>query len=121
MTLDVTKFSTLFPSVNAGVKTYLDLMFPVTNTGTDVVFNLPNGSRAKVLCGTTSVPATTTTVVVNYSTQLVDQNGVQSSALVVDGRAGAIAAHTDPNTFIPVTTYTVQTWKVEGGVWTFIA
>jgi len=121
MTLDVTEFSTLFPSVNAGVKTYLDLMFPVTNTGTDVVFNLPNGSRAKVLCGTTSVPATTTTVVVNYSTQLVDQNGVQSSALVVDGRAGAIAAHTDPNTFIPVTTYTVQTWKVEGSVWTFIA
>ena len=120
MTIDVTRFSTLFPSVNAGVKNYLDLMFPVINTGTDMVFNLPNGSRAKVLCGTTSVPATTTTVVINYSTQLVDQGGVQNSALVVDGRAGAVAAYTDPNTFIPVTTYVVQTWKVESGVWTFI-
>ena len=37
-------------------------MFPIYNTATDVLLNLPALARAKVLCGVTSATITTATV-----------------------------------------------------------
>ena len=91
-------------------------MFPITNTGTDVVFNLPIGSRAKVLASTTTIPISTTTVTVNYATDAVDQNGVYSSVTVVDGRPGAVSARTVPQTVTPSISYQVLTYRVNGTI-----
>jgi len=126
LTLDVTNFSTQFASVDIGVKYYLDLMFPVTNPSADSQFDLPDGSRAKVLYATINVPAPSYTVNVGFSSITAVEsvnfyNSTTVTAPAVSGLTGAIAASTTPQTFTPVTSYAVHTWKVEAGVWTKIS
>ena len=112
MTIDITGVS----NTGSYIIGFLNQMFPITNTGTDVIFNLPVGSRAKVLAGTTTIPISTSTVIANYATDQVDQNGVYNAATVIDGRPGAFTAKTQPQTTAPVTTYAVYTFRVEGTI-----
>ena len=121
ITLDVTNFVAIYGTVAAGVKTYLDLMFPIANVAPDQLYDLPDGVRAKVLCATVSVPTTTATVVTSATSILVDKGGVFNSANVLSGLPGQFIARVPPQTYTPVTTYTVQTWKTVTGVWTFIS
>lgn len=115
--LDVTDFPTLFGTVDAGVKNYLDLMFPIVNAPVDALYDIPDGVRAKVLCGTTTGTISTSTVNINYATTFVDKNGVLNSELVVSGLTGAIASSAG-RTIRTSVTYEVQTWKTQIGVWT---
>ena len=112
MTIDITGVS----NTGSYIIGFLNQMFPITNTGTDVIFNLPVGSRAKVLAGTSTIPISTSTVIANYATDQVDQNGVYNAATVIDGRPGAFTAKTQPQTTAPVTTYAVYTFRVEGTI-----
>jgi hypothetical protein len=107
LSLDVTNHQ----GDNNYIKTYLDAMFPIYNTATDVLLNIPALARAKVLCGVTTASVVASTVTITVSTVDVDQGGVQYAATVVNGLTGAIAS-TAGQTFIPITTYTVQTWRV---------
>jgi hypothetical protein len=120
LNLDVTNFIDLFGSIDDGVKYYLDELHPITNTPPDDIFDVPEGSRAKVLCGTQTLETTTATVDVNFATDSADQNGVLNGVQVISGAggAGSIAASLPPTTFTPSTSYAVQTWKVTLGVWT---
>lgn len=121
LTLDVTNHQ----GDNNYVKTYLDLMFPIVNDGTngttstDYLLNIPQGSRAKILCGVTTIPTTTATVYSNFSTIKVDKDGVFSTATVVAGLPGSIVTQIPATAYTPITTYTVQTWYVSPSlVWT---
>jgi hypothetical protein len=107
LTLDVTNYQ----GDDNYVKTYLDAMFPIYNTSTDVLLNIPALARAKVLCGVTTASIVASTVTITVSTVDVDQGGVQYAATVVNGLTGAVAS-TAGQTYIPITTYTVQTWRV---------
>lgn len=125
MTLDITNFTAKYGSIYNGILLFLNNCFPVTNTGTDVVFNLPNGTRTKVVCGTTyfTVPSTSTNVTFNHVTdQIYAQSyngGPYQTFNVVDGGAGTIEAYITSSTqFFPSTSYQVQTWYVESGTWT---
>ena len=118
ITLDVTNFSANFGTIDDGVKYYLDQLFPISNTGTDVLLNIPDGVRAKVLCGIVNVPTNTATVTVNFATDQVDKGGFIFSATVVSGLAGSVTSQLPPQNYIPVTTYSVQTWRVITSVWT---
>lgn len=86
----------------------------------DNELDIPDGVRAKVLVGTTVIPTTTATVNVNFATDQVDKGGWFFTATVVSGLTGSIASELPAQTYIPVTTYTVQTWRVLTGVWTRI-
>lgn len=84
----------------------------------DSALDIPDGVRAKVLVGTTVIPTTTATVNVNWATDQVDKGGVQFTATVVAGLAGSIASQLPAQIYAPVTTYTVQTWRVLTSIWT---
>lgn len=84
----------------------------------DSALDIPDGVRAKVLVGTTVIPTTTATVNVNWATDQVDKGGVQFTATVVAGLAGSIASQLPAQVYTPVTTYTVQTWRVLTSIWT---
>lgn len=121
LSLDVTKFVTIYGSVDNGVKNWLDQMFPITNIAGDEVFDLPNGARCKVLCGTTIITTTATSVSVTTTPVLVDAGGWQFTATVASGLAGATVASLASQSHTPTTSYVVQTWKVQTGVWTKIS
>jgi hypothetical protein len=128
LTLDVTNHP---GSLNDYVKGYLELMFPITNAPEYSYLDIPDGARAKVLCGTTSIPkpATTSTVrtsavyaltsatlvTVGTSTSLLT-----TTATVASGLTGAASVTVPAQTLTPTTSYTVQTWLVQIGTWTNI-
>ena len=125
ISVDVTNFVSLYGTVADGVERVLNYTFPIANNGTygttstDYLLDIPDGVRARVLCAQTYVPTVTTaTVDVNFATDSVDKGGVQYAATVVSGLSGSIAASLPPQTYLPVTTYFVQTWRVLFGVWT---
>lgn len=120
LSLDTTNFVALHGSVDDGVKIYLDLMFPITNIG-EPEFDIPDSVRAKVLCGVTSVTAPSVSFTATTSAITVDKAGIQNSAIVASGLAGAIASTLPEQTYTPSTSYTVQTWKTQIGVWTKIS
>lgn len=121
LSVDVTNFTTLYGSVDNGVKNYLDLMFPITNISGDEVFDLPNGARCKVLCATTIINTTATSVSITTTPILVDAGGFQFTATVASGLAGATVGSLATQSHTPTTSYVVQTWKVQTGVWTKIS
>lgn len=128
LTLDVTNHP---GSLNDYVKGYLELMFPITNSPEYSYLDIPDGARAKVLCGTTSIPkpATTSTVrtsavyaltsatlvTVGTSTSLLT-----TTATVASGLTGAASVTVPAQTLTPTTSYIVQTWLVQIGTWTNI-
>jgi hypothetical protein len=121
LSLDVSNFVGAYGSVDNGVKNWLDEMFPVTNIAGDELFDLPNGARCKVLCATTSIVTSSTGVTVTTTPILVDAGGWQFTATVASGLAGATVGQLASQTYTPTTVYTVQTWKVQTGVWTKIS
>ena len=130
LTIDVTNFSAIYGSIEDGITTVLNYMFPVVNNGTynttstDVVLNIPDGVRAKVLAGITTVSTSTASPISfqppygNVATVQVDQGGIQNSATVVSGALGAIAASLPPQSWNILTTYQVWTFRVALGQWT---
>jgi hypothetical protein len=125
LTLDITNFTERYGNVFNGVSLFLNATFPISNTGTDAIFNLPTGTRAKVLCGTTyfTVPSTSTEVIINYAAQQIyaQQPGtfIYETFNVVNGDTGALRAYISTTTqFVPTTAYQLQTWYVEAGTWT---
>jgi hypothetical protein len=124
LSLDVTNFVSVHGSVDIGVKYYLDRIFPIVNDGTngttstDTAYNLPDGIRSKVLCSSVTVPTTTATVSISYATVTVDKNGSLNSTLVVSGLGGAVAGSLPAQTYTPVTSYSIQTWRTQLGIWT---
>jgi hypothetical protein len=121
LSLDVTNFVGIYGTVDNGVKNWLDQMFPVTNIVGDELFDLPNGARCKVLCATTNIVTSSTSVTVTTTPILVDAGGWQFTATVASGLAGATVGQLASQTHTPTTVYTVQTWKVQTGVWTKIS
>jgi hypothetical protein len=118
LTLDVTRFVEEYGTVDNGVKNYLDLIHPISNSVPDNIYDIPDGARAKVLCATVSIPTNTATITFSPTTNIsVDKAGIQESASVVSGDPGSIAATLQPQSYIPVTTYEIQTWKVVFGTW----
>jgi hypothetical protein len=118
LTLDITRFVDEYGTVDNGVKNYLDLIHPISNAYPDNIYDIPDGARAKVLCATVSVPTNTATITFSPTVNVsVDKAGVQESASVVSGDSGSIAATLQPQSYIPVTTYEIQTWKVVFGTW----
>ena len=124
LTLDVTNHP---GSLNDYVQGYLNLMFPITNDPAYSYLDIPDGARAKVLCGTTTIPkpATTSTVrtsAVNALTgaTLVGGNIVVTTATVASGEVGAASVTVPAQSLVPTTAYTVQTWLVQVGTWTNI-
>ena len=95
LTIDVTNFSAIYGSIEDGIVTVLNYTFPVRNDGTynttstDAVLNIPDGVRAKVVAGITTVSTSTASPISfqppygNVATIQVDQGGVQNSATVV--------------------------------------
>jgi hypothetical protein len=130
LTIDVTNFSAIYGSIEDGITTVLNYMFPVVNNGTynttstDVVLNIPDGVRAKVLAGITTVSTSTASPISfqppygNVATIQVDQGGIQNSATVVSGALGAIAASLPPQSWNILTTYQVWTFRVALSQWT---
>jgi hypothetical protein len=128
LTLDVTNHP---GALNDYVQGFLDLMFPITNAPEYSYLDIPDGARAKVLCGTTSIlkPATTSTVrtsavyaltsatlvTVGTSTTLLT-----TTATVASGLTGAASVTVPVQTLTPTTSYIVQTWLVQIGTWTNI-
>lgn len=99
----------------------LMFLYPPVNSGLDAVFDLPDGSRAKVLCGVTTVTTSSTaTVNVNFATDTADQGGVYNAVSVVAGALGSISAQLPPQLYYPTTTYTTQTWVVSTGSWIIV-
>lgn len=95
----------------------LDKMFPISNTPPYDPFDIPDGSRARILCSfssfsTTEIPNATA----SRSTVLVDKGGVQNSQDVLEDINFGIPA--TPVTF--ETTYTVREFLVQGGIWTYV-
>ena len=114
LVLDVTGVT----NVSTFVYDKLMFLYPPINSGIDAVFDLPDGSRARVLCGTTVITtATTATVNVNFASDTADQGGVFNAVSVVSGLAGSISAQLPPQIYYPTTTYTTQTWVVSTGSW----
>jgi hypothetical protein len=128
LTLDVTNHP---GSLDDYVKGFLEQVFPITNAPEYSYLDIPDGARAKVLCGTTSIPkpATTSTVrtsaiyaltsatlvTVGTSTSLLT-----TTATVASGVTGAASVTVPAQTLTPTTSYTVQTWLVQIGTWTNI-
>jgi hypothetical protein len=103
------------------VKNILKQMFPITNTGTDVIFNLPIGSRANILAGVTSVPISTGTVAfgvggISVINTIDFSHSTATTAVVMPADPAYISGKVPAQNVAPVTTYTVQTWRVEGTI-----
>ena len=95
----------------------LDKMFPISNTPPYDPFDIPDGSRARILCSfstfsTTAIPNATA----SRSTVLVDKGGVQNSQDVLEDINFGIPA--TPVTF--EITYTVREFLVQSGIWTYV-
>ena len=95
----------------------LDKMFPISNTPPYDPFDIPDGSRARILCSfstfsTTEIPNATA----SRSVVLVDKGGVQNSQDVLEDINFGIPS--TPVTF--ETTYTVREFLVQGGIWTYV-
>jgi len=121
ISLDTTNFNTVYSGqlpnpLQYGVGLVLSAMFPITNV--DTSFNIPDGVRAKVLCGTNTIPPSTASVTVSYSTIQVDKDGFYSTATVVSGITGAIAGSLPVAPTVSVS-YAVQTWTVSSSTWQY--
>ena len=95
----------------------LDKMCPISNTPPYDPFDIPDGSRARILCSfstfsTTEIPNATA----SRSVVLVDKGGVQNSQDVLEDINFGIPS--TPVTF--ETTYTVREFLVQGGTWTYV-
>jgi hypothetical protein len=95
----------------------INLMFPVTNTPPYDPLDIPDGSRARILCSTSSFVTTAISPVSDTrSTVTVDKGGVQNSVSVLQ----------DINFSIPSTnvivgrTYKVREYVVVSGAWTYV-
>jgi hypothetical protein len=92
-------------------------MFPVTNTPPYDPLDIPDGSRARILCSTSSfVTAAISPVSDTRSTVTVDKGGVQNSVSVLQ----------DINFSIPSTNvivgrnYKVREYVVVSSAWTYV-
>jgi hypothetical protein len=120
LTLDTTNFVSNYGSIHDGIKTFLDLIYPITNVG-EPEFDLPDGVRAKILCGSYTVPVNTQTVSITAASLLVNQGPWTNTATVASGLVGAIVGSLPAVNLIPSVTYETQTWKVILGVWTYMS
>lgn len=116
------RFSFTIDETNMGdpendILTILNLMFPITNTPPYDPLDIPDGSRARILCSTSSfVTATVNPLPDSRSTVLVDQNNVPNAVSVLQ----------DINFSLPATnvvfsrTYKVREYLVVSGAWTYV-
>ena len=109
--LDVTNMT----NENVEIVAYLNTLLPVSNPPEDVVFDLPDGVRARVLCAVSSIAIPQRTLTINYATALVDQNGLPLSQSVVTSVAGLLPTFN----VIPTFTYHTKEFRVLYGVWEF--
>lgn len=127
LSLDVTNFVSVHGSVDVGVKYYLDRIFPILNDGTngttstDTVYDLPNGIRAKVLCSTVTVPVTIPSLqgqaAVTQTTPVYTWPS-QTTATISSILPGNIATFGTSTNATPQTSYSIQTWRTQLGIWT---
>ena len=95
----------------------LDKMFPISNPPEYDPFDIPDGSRARILCSFSTFSTTAiTTATASRSTILVDKGGIQNSEDVLKDINFSIPA--SPVTF--TTTYKVREFLVQNGVWTYV-
>jgi hypothetical protein len=99
------------------ILTILNLMFPITNTPPYDPLDIPDGSRARILCSTSSfVTAVVNPLPDSRTTTLVDQGGVQNAVSVLQ----------DINFSLPATnvvfsrSYKVREYLVVSSAWTYV-
>jgi hypothetical protein len=113
LTIDVTNMI----NPNTEILPYLDKLLPVVNTSTDVVFNLPDGVRVRVLCSQTTTNVPQKSVTINKSFVLVDKNGTPLSQDVLSDASGVLPAFSQT----PTITYSVKEFRVLSGAWIWTA
>jgi hypothetical protein len=91
---------------------WLNSMLPVTNPPEDVVFDLPNGVRARILCTRSTITIPQHTAAINYSTTEISGQSVVASIAsnaVVSTQTG----------ITPTFTQVIQEFRVIDGSWTW--
>lgn len=110
LSIDITNMA----DPNVDIITYLDAVLPPLNPGFSE-FDLPNGTRCRVLCQnvSTSIPQKNVTFTKSFVT--VDKGGVQNSQSVLADTSGIVTA---TNVTYAVT-LTVKQFSVLSGAWNY--
>lgn len=105
-TIDITNIN----DPNTYVIKHLRLLHPITNIGYPQ-FNLDNGTRARVLCSSSTFYVSAQTLNINKSTTIINGNSVVTDV------AGTLPAFST----VPTVTYSIKEFIVSSGDWVWTA